>query len=149
MKWEKWQPEKVVDAALRSTEKKIGQACALVVRVAKTKLNVMRSNSIRRKQYTTKKGYVRYRLIQSGASEPGEPPRRVTGRLYNSVQYRVVRTRTEVIGVVYSDDKKARRLELGFVGTDSLGRKYNQAPRPWLRPSYQESMGAIRRLVNP
>ncbi len=32
-----------------------------------------------------------------------------------------------------------RRLELGFVGTDSLGRNYNQAPEPYLQPTLNEN----------
>jgi hypothetical protein len=29
------------------------------------------------------------------------------------------------------------RLCFGFVGADSRGRKYNQAPRPYMRPAYE------------
>lgn len=32
-----------------------------------------------------------------------------------------------------------RRIELGFNGTDSLGRSYNQAPEPFLRPAFDEA----------
>lgn len=32
----------------------------------------------------------------------------------------------------------ARRVELGFVGVDSLGRSYNQAAQPYLRPAFDE-----------
>lgn len=32
----------------------------------------------------------------------------------------------------------ARRLEYGFVGTDSLGRTYNQPPRAWTRKAAQQ-----------
>jgi hypothetical protein len=31
----------------------------------------------------------------------------------------------------------SRRLELGFSGTDSAGRHYNQPPYPYLRPAYE------------
>lgn len=41
---------------------------------------------------------------------------------------------------VGTNKPQARRLEYGFVGADSLGRHYNQAPRPHLRPA----MDAIR-----
>jgi len=30
----------------------------------------------------------------------------------------------------------ARRIEYGFVGTDSLGRVYHQAPQPYMRPAF-------------
>lgn len=42
---------------------------------------------------------------------------------------------TAVIG---TNKPQARRLEYGFVGADSLGRHYNQAPRPHVRPSVDE-----------
>lgn len=36
-------------------------------------------------------------------------------------------------GTVFSDHPAARRLEMGFVGMDALGRHYTQMPRPhWL-----------------
>lgn len=36
-------------------------------------------------------------------------------------------------GTVWTDFPAARRLELGFIGMDSLGRHYTQMPRPhWL-----------------
>lgn len=34
------------------------------------------------------------------------------------------------------DPPYARRIELGFVGVDSLGRHYNQAAEPYMRPAY-------------
>lgn len=37
--------------------------------------------------------------------------------------------------LVGSDQPYGRRLEHGFVGTDSLGREYNQAPQPHVRPA--------------
>jgi hypothetical protein len=30
----------------------------------------------------------------------------------------------------------SRRLEFGFIGLDSMGRFYNQAPRPYVRPAW-------------
>lgn len=43
---------------------------------------------------------------------------------------------TEV--VVGSEAPQARRLEFGFVGTDSLGRRYNQPPYPHWRTAMDE-----------
>lgn len=37
----------------------------------------------------------------------------------------------------------ARRLEYGFVGTDSLGRTYNQAPEPYLQPTLDENEAEV------
>ena len=44
--------------------------------------------------------------------------------------------------VVGTDAPQARRLEYGFVGADKLGRVYNQAPRPHIRPALDENRGA-------
>lgn len=41
--------------------------------------------------------------------------------------------------VVSTDHPAARRLELGFIGTDSMGRSYAQAPRPHWRPATQKA----------
>lgn len=40
--------------------------------------------------------------------------------------------------IVGTNKPQARRLEFGFVGSDSLGRVYNQAPQPHVRPSIEE-----------
>ncbi|HOR32908.1 MAG TPA: HK97 gp10 family phage protein [Syntrophales bacterium] len=44
--------------------------------------------------------------------------------------------------IVGNDQPQGPRLELGFVGADKLGRIYNQAPRPHLRPALDENRGA-------
>ena len=41
----------------------------------------------------------------------------------------------------------ARRQEYGFNGADSLGRVYNQAPRPYLRPAIDENGNAVREEI--
>ena len=41
--------------------------------------------------------------------------------------------------VVGTDAPQARRLEYGFVGADKLGRVYNQAARPHIRPALDEN----------
>ncbi len=41
-------------------------------------------------------------------------------------------------GVVGTNAVQGRRLELGFVGTDSLGRDYDQPPYPHAGPAVQE-----------
>lgn len=40
----------------------------------------------------------------------------------------------------------ARRIELGFSGTDSLDRSYDQAPQPYLRPAFDEHRNVV--IVN-
>lgn len=39
------------------------------------------------------------------------------------------------------------RLEYGFVGTDSLGRNYNQPAFPHIRPAQQEAMRLVRKEI--
>lgn len=41
----------------------------------------------------------------------------------------------------------ARRFELGFVGTDSLGRRYDQRGRPYFKPAVNESRARIQALA--
>ncbi len=38
----------------------------------------------------------------------------------------------------------ARRIELGFKGTDSLGRLYDQAPKPYAKPAFENVIPGIR-----
>ncbi len=38
----------------------------------------------------------------------------------------------------------ARRIELGFKGTDSAGRTYDQAPSPYVKPALERSMPAVQ-----
>lgn len=40
---------------------------------------------------------------------------------------------------VGTDKPQGRRLEYGFVGTDSLGRRYNQPPYPHVAPAVDET----------
>lgn len=47
--------------------------------------------------------------------------------------------------VVTTDAPQAARLELGFVGVDSLGRHYNQPPFPHVRPAADLVEGAYFR----
>ncbi len=52
-----------------------------------------------------------------------------------------------MFGQVGSREPYALRTELGFVGVDSLGRFYNQAPQPYLRPALRALGGADVRLT--
>jgi hypothetical protein len=49
------------------------------------------------------------------------------------------KTPTRCTVIVGTDSPYGRRLEYGFVGRDKLGRVYNQAPRPHLRPALDEN----------
>lgn len=41
----------------------------------------------------------------------------------------------------------ARRIEYGFVGRDSLGRNYNQAAQPYMRPAWDAKQEAARQII--
>lgn len=45
-------------------------------------------------------------------------------------------------GVIY-----ARRFELGFAGPDSLGRVFNQQPRPFMRPAASDGARAVEKIA--
>lgn len=113
---------------MKRSEERMARACPIVVRNVKTLLNKRASK-------------------RDPSSAPGEPPRKQTGRLYDSIFFKVEREKDEVIGVIYSNDIKARRLELGFVGVDSLGRRYDQKPRPFMRPGLAESKPALKKIL--
>lgn len=87
------------------------------------------------------------RVIGLAPSKPGEPPKRVTSRLIQSITTAVRREGARIVGSVGSNLKYARRLELGFTGTDRGGRKVNQAPRPFLRRSLAEKRKEILRIL--
>lgn len=82
-------------------------------------------------------------------SRPGEPPRRRTGNYRRSIVAVVGKSQTgkSMVGRVGSDSPYARRLEFGFVGRDSLGRFYNQKPRPHMRSTMEEEAREVARRI--
>ena len=74
-------------------------------------------------------------------SSPGHAPATVTGTLKRSIAHELSPTKLE--GKVGTNIEYGRRLELGFIGVDSKGRRYNQAPRPYLRPALHKCEAAI------
>lgn len=54
-------------------------------------------------------------------------------------------------GVVGTNVEYGRRYDMGFVGTDALGRKYNQSPRAYLRVALENNrnkiLGAFKNIV--
>jgi hypothetical protein len=91
-------------------------------------------------------------LINRGNSDgrhpslPGEPPKKVTGRLFRSIAFVIRREGKQLVSRIGTDVPYGRRLELGYAGTDSSGRTYHQASRPFLRPGLQRSLGVMRRI---
>jgi HK97 gp10 family phage protein len=41
----------------------------------------------------------------------------------------------------------ARRIEYGFIGTDSLGRNYHQAAQPYMRPAFDSQQEAAQEAI--
>jgi hypothetical protein len=75
-------------------------------------------------------------------SAPGEAPHKQSSALVGAID--VARVSDTVVRVGIQDagqHPKAIRLARGFKGTDSLGRRYNQRPRPYVVP-------AMRRVNN-
>ena len=83
-------------------------------------------------------------LNQVRITEPegGRTPYK-TGTYRRSFHIETVEKSSERCRVeVGTDAPQARRLEYGFVGADKLGRVYNQAARPHIRPALDENRGA-------
>ena len=67
-------------------------------------------------------------------SRPGEPPKAVSNTLRRTIRGTAFRRGNDIVGRISAGTRYAKRLELGFVGTDKRGRRINQKPRPFLRP---------------
>ncbi|MEM9043413.1 MAG: hypothetical protein AAGC81_01870 [Pseudomonadota bacterium] len=80
-------------------------------------------------------------------SRPGEPPRKVSGRLFQSIATEVVNLPGKIVGRYGTNVEYARRLELGFSGRDANGRNVNQPPRPFLRPVLKSFGRQILRII--
>lgn len=80
-------------------------------------------------------------------SAPGEPPKKVTARLFQSIATDQRESPLEITGVIGTNVEYAKRLEYGFTGTDSAGRVVDQAPRPFLRPGIENNRQAIRTIL--
>jgi len=75
--------------------------------------------------------------VKSKASgRPG--PRAVTGDYRRSISRRVSTHGPMTVGQVGTNSPQGRRLEMGFTGTDSLGRYYDQPPYPHFGPALDE-----------
>lgn len=64
-----------------------------------------------------------------------------TGRLRSSIVDEISRDSRGLVARVGTDVKYAARIEFGFSGKDSLGREYNQAAQPFLRPAVAQVTG--------
>ena len=69
----------------------------------------------------------------------------VTGNLRNSIkEFKKIESSGNVESQVGSDMKYAARVEFGFSDTDSRGRTYHQASKPYLRPALDENRTQIQ-----
>lgn len=65
---------------------------------------------------------------------------KVTRTLSRSIQVGEPETdATRITVKIGTDVEYARRIELGFVGADSLGRMFDQAGKPYMQPALDES----------
>ncbi len=125
-----WHAEAIVASTRTKILRGMNQGGQRVVDATKRLLN--RSQATR----STKSG----RRVGLDPSKPGEPPKRLESQLIQSIVREDAHVEgNDIVVRVGTNLKKARRLELGFVGTDALGRNISQAPRPYLRRALAES----------
>ena len=82
------------------------------------------------------------RVKSNASGRPG--PRRVTGDYTRTMNARFERSGQGLTGTIGTNAVQAMRLEFGFVGTDSLGRRYNQPPYPHWRPAFEWMTANVR-----
>lgn len=79
-------------------------------------------------------------IVGLNPSDPGEPPRKITGQLQASIFADVREGPNEIIGVVGSPLVKAAPLEFGT-------RDGRLKPRPFFRPALIENQRRIIRII--
>ena len=138
----KWNDAAVFDAALKKVQGNMQEAVTFCANKTREKL---------KRRNTPRKRVGRSGMRGLNPSAEGESPKVVTGTLRANVGTQVVTTNTKVIGRYGikqgAADKYGRRLELGMVGKDSLGRMVNQGERPYLRPVVPENEAEIVKRV--
>lgn len=126
-----WKGKKVEGELAALVEQRMRLAAAFVEGQVKRKISILNPSPHR------------------SPSAPGEPPRVVTGHLRANITHQVIRSGPRVTGVVGATRAVpyARRLELGFSGTDAKGRNVDQAPRPYLVPTVIENRKKIGEIL--
>ncbi|WP_424217002.1 HK97 gp10 family phage protein (plasmid) [Streptomyces sp. BI20] len=84
-------------------------------------------------------------IRQHASGRPG--PRVITGAYRASWQSEITGSGDVTTAQIGSNAPQARRLEYGFVGTDSLGRRYAQPPFPHVGPALRATGPAVARLL--
>lgn len=111
------------------------------IRVAASVTNVGNIVALRIGAITRHHGLLLQTKVKAYASKPrtGPPgPRIQTGDYNRSISLNMNRNLDGIEAVVGTNKPQGRRLEYGFVGTDSIGRTYNQPPYPHFRPALLE-----------
>jgi hypothetical protein len=132
-----WHTEAVMNKTNLVLQRNMERAALFIVGA------VVRSISTGQPVRRTRGGWIR----GLNPSRPGQPPHVLLGKLRQSITHRVVAMGNGFAALVGSGMVYARRLELGFAGRDSLGRNYNQAPRPYLRPAVRNNRTMIGRII--
>lgn len=137
----KWHPAIVVNATKAEIAKRMKGAMLIVQGDAQRRIST--GTPTRR----TRSG----RLVAIAKALPAPtPPRVITGALRKSITHDVVIEPNAVVGRVGSNLIYARRQELGFTRTDSLGRNVDAQARPFLRPALFENLArVVARLQRP
>jgi phage gpG-like protein len=115
----------------------MGRACLVVENAAVSKLAI--GQPVKR----TKSG----RLRGLNPSTPPNPPHSLSGRLRQNIGHAVERQGMLIVGRVGTNVEYSARLEFGFYGTDSKGRRYNTPARPFLRPALAENLDRVGALI--
>lgn len=105
-------------------------ACQHLVNEVKKTLTGQRTGKTYKVPGTKRKLYT--------ASAPGEPPAVRTGRLRNSIKYRVLGRGVNLSGVVGTQVEYAPHLEFGTSKME---------PRPFLRPTYERERKTIKAIL--
>jgi hypothetical protein len=87
----------------------------------------------------------RARAPRSGP--PGPEPRLQTGDYNRSITLQMSMNGPNPIAEVGTNKPQGRRLELGFVGQDALGRTYSDPPRPHFGPALDSIAGEFETAI--
>jgi len=132
----RWNTERVAKAAAKEMGRRMAKATLIMVGDVKRLLTV--GQPVKR---------VGRNLVGLDPSKAPEPPHKLSARLQQSITNVVTIKPNEVVGRVGTNVEYARRQELGFMGTDSLGRVVHQAARPYLRRALKDNMAKYVRIL--
>jgi hypothetical protein len=85
------------------------------------------------------------RIKASASGRPG--PNAPTGDYRRSWNTQLTMNGDQVVADVGTNKPQGRRLEFGFVGTDSLGRFYNQPPFPHVELNIPPVMDSLTKSI--